>query len=326
MNNDAALQLSVPSALAGRDLLRISDLSRAELLGLLDLAAQLKRARAEGVPHELCKGRSLGMIFQKSSTRTRVSFEVGMTQLGGHALNLAASELQLGRGETIDDTGMVLSRFLDAIMIRTYAQDEIDELAAAASIPVINGLSDDHHPCQALADVLTLRERFGDDLRGVRVAYTGDGNNVCRSFLDAGALVGLELLVASPPGYEIDPPTARRTAQTAEQNGGSLTLTNDPQEVAAGSRALYTDTFISMGQELESAGRLRDLMPYRIDEERAAQLASDGVILHCLPAHHGQEIDREVLYGYRSAVWDQAENRLHAQKALLVAVLASPTA
>ena len=323
MKRPEAPQFPAPATLAGRDLLRVSDLTREELLGLLDLAALLKRARSEGVPHALCPGRSLGMIIQKSSTRTRVSFEVGMTQLGGHALNLAASELQLGRGETIDDTGMVLARFLDAIMIRTYEQDEIDELAAAASIPVINGLSDDHHPCQALADLLTLRERFGDDLRGVRVGYTGDGNNVCRSFVDAAALAGLDLRVASPPGYELDAPTARRASRTAEQNGGSLTLTGDPDEAAAGSRALYTDTFISMGQELESAGRLRDLMPYRIDEERAGRLARDGVILHCLPAHYGQEIDREVLYGFRSAVWDQAENRLHAQKALLVAVLAA---
>ena len=324
MKSDAAPPFQAPPSLAGRDLLRIRDLSADELVAVLELAAELKAAQHDGIPHALCPGRSLGMIFQKASTRTRVSFEVGMTQLGGHALNLAASELQLGRGETIDDTGMVLSRFLDAIMIRTYAQDDVDELAAAASIPVINGLSDDHHPCQALADVLTLRERFGPDLRGARVGYTGDGNNVARSFVCAGALVGLEMVVASPAGYELDLPTVRFASRVAEQHGGSLTLTDEPQAAAEGSQALYTDTFISMGQELDAAERLRDLLPFRIDEERAALLARDGVVLHCLPAHYGQEIDREVLYGYRSAVWDQAENRLHAQKALLVALVQPP--
>jgi ornithine carbamoyltransferase len=218
---------------------------------------------------------------------------------------------------------MVLSRYLDAIMIRTFSQADIDELAEFARVPVINGLSDDHHPCQALADLLTLRERFGPDLTGVRLAYVGDANNVCRSLVCAAVIEGMEVVVAAPDAYQLDEPTVRFADDVTAAGGGSLTLTSDADEAARGAHALATDAFVSMGQEVETAERLRALMPgYRIDERRVALLADDGVVLHCLPAHYGQEIDESVLYGPHSAVWDQAENRLHAQKALLAALLA----
>jgi ornithine carbamoyltransferase len=260
------------------------------------------------------------MIFHKASTRTRVSFEVGMHQLGGNALNMAQGELQLGRGETVRDTAMVLSRYLDAIMIRTYAQADIDELAEFARVPVINGLSDDHHPCQALADLLTLRERFGADLRGVRLAYVGDANNVCRSLVSAAVTAGVDVVVAAPEAYQLDTPTVEFANAVTAAGGGSLRLTEDADEAARGAQALATDAFISMGQEV--AERLNALMPgYRVDERRVGLIAPDGIVLHCLPAHYGQEIDESVLYGPHSAVWDQAENRLHAQKALLAALL-----
>jgi len=322
--NDHANGLPAPPAsLAGRDFLRARDLSRAELDGLLDLGLALKAAQQERIPHRLCAGRTLGMIFHKASTRTRVSFEVGMSQLGGDALHLAQGELQLGRGETVRDTAMVLSRYLDAVMIRTFSQADIDELATWADVPVINGLSDDHHPCQALADLLTLRERFGPDLRGVRLAYVGDANNVCRSLVCAGAIAGLDMVVAAPEAYQLDESTVHFAEAMSAASGGSLTLTEDADEAARGAQALVTDAFVSMGQEVETAERLDALMPgYRVDERRVSLLASDGVVLHCLPAHYGQEIDESVLYGPRSAVWDQAENRLHAQKALLAALLA----
>ncbi len=283
----------------------------------------LKAAQKARIPHPLCAGRTLGMIFHKASTRTRVSFEVGMSQLGGNALNMAQGELQLGRGETIRDTAMVLSRFLDAIMIRTFSQHDIEELAEFARVPVINGLSDDHHPCQAIADLLTLRERFGPDLSGVRMAYVGDANNVCRSLVCAAVVAGVDVVVAAPDEYQLDGPTVRFAEGVTAAGGGSLTLTDDADEAARGAQALATDAFVSMGQEVETAERLRALMPgYRVDERRAALLADDGVVLHCLPAHYGQEIDESVMYGPRSAIWDQAENRLHAQKALLASLLA----
>jgi ornithine carbamoyltransferase len=310
------------STLAGRDLLRATDLTASELGGLLDLAAELKSSMRAGQQHQLCPGRTLGMVFEKRSTRTRVSFEVGMAQLGGHALHLsAANELQLGRGESLRDTAMVLSRYLDALMVRTYAQADIDELARFASIPVINGLTDDEHPCQALADLQTLAERFGD-LRGLRLAYLGDGNNVCRSLVALAAMVGCDVIVATPPGYHLDAASLAWARERAEAAGGSVVETEDPDEAATGASAVYTDVYVSMGQEAEEARRLGDLMPYRIDARRVALLAPGGCVLHCLPAHYGQEIDEDVLYGERSAVWDQAENRLHAQKALLAALLA----
>jgi ornithine carbamoyltransferase len=310
------------SSLAGRDLLRATDLAPGELRGLLDLAAELKAAMHAGHQHLLCPGRTLGMVFEKRSTRTRVSFEVGMAQLGGHALHLSsANELQIGRGESLRDTAMVLSRYVDALMVRTYAQADIDELARFASIPVINGLTDDEHPCQALADLQTLAERFGE-LRGLRLAYLGDGNNTCRSLVALAAMAGCDVIVATPPGYHLDAASLAWAREQAEAAGGSVVETEDPDEAASGAAAIYTDVFVSMGQEAEEARRLADLMPYRIDAHRVSLLAPGGCVLHCLPAHYGQEIDEDVLYGERSAVWDQAENRLHAQKALLAALLA----
>jgi ornithine carbamoyltransferase len=322
VNDHATTLPEPPPTLAGKDFLRARDLSGVELDGLLALGVALKAEQKARVPHPLCAGRTLGMIFHKASTRTRVSFEVGMNQLGGTALNMAQGELQLGRGETIRDTAMVLSRFLDVIMIRTFSQADIEELAEFARVPVINGLSDDHHPCQAIADLLTLRERFGPDLSGVRVAYVGDANNVCRSLVCAAVTAGVDVVVAAPDEYQLDEPTVRFAADVTAAGGGSLTLTDDADEAARGSQALATDAFVSMGQEVETVERLRALMPgYRVDERRAALLADDGVVLHCLPAHYGQEIDESVMYGPRSAIWDQAENRLHAQKALLASLL-----
>jgi ornithine carbamoyltransferase len=306
----------VSESLKGRHFTRVADWSREELLTALDLADDLKERQQRREEHHLLPGRTLAMIFQKPSTRTRVSFEVGMAQLGGHALYLAASDLQLGRGETLRDTATVLSRYVDGIMIRTFAQDDVEELARHASVPVINGLTDSAHPCQALADVMTIRERLGR-LEGVRVAYLGDGNNVCASLMVACAKLGMEFVAATPEGYEPE----ERVVEIAREAGGTVELTHDPREAAQGADVLYTDVWTSMGQEEEKERRLKDLAGFGIDES-LVQLAGDGaIVLHCLPAHYGEEIAEDVLYGPQSAVWDQAENRLHAQKALLALVI-----
>jgi ornithine carbamoyltransferase len=260
------------------------------------------------------------MIFQKPSTRTRVSFEAGMFQLGGTALYLAAGDLQLGRGETVKDTAHVLSRYLDCIMIRTFAQADVDELADHADVPVINGLTDEFHPCQALADVMTIRERLGG-FEGVRVAYLGDGNNVCHSLMVACAKLGMDFVAATPAGYEPADGVVGWARAAAEVSGGSVELLQDAGAAAEGADVLYTDVWTSMGQDEERERRLRDLADYRIDEGRVALASQRAIVLHCLPAHYGEEITEEVLHGPRSAVWDQAENRLHAQKALLALVI-----
>src|SRR5689334_4908147 len=256
------------------------------------------------------------MIFQKPSTRTRVSFEVGIYQLGGTALYLSAGDLQLGRGETIRDTAVVLSRYLDAIMIRTYAQTDVEELAEHGSIPVINGLTDSSHPCQALADVMTIRERFGR-LEGLKVVYLGDGNNVCASLMVACAKLGADFVAATPRDYAPAP----EVVETARASGGNVELTDDPRAAAEGADVLYTDVWTSMGQDAERELRLRDLTGYGIDGDLVARAGSDAIVLHCLPAHYGEEIAEDVLYGPQSAVWDEAENRLHAQKALIALVV-----
>jgi ornithine carbamoyltransferase len=300
--------------LIGRDLLRIDDLAADELLALIDLAERMKALQHERIPHPMLPGRSLAMIFEKPSTRTRVSFEVGMAQLGGHAVHLATAESQLGRGEPIADTGAVLSRYVDAIMIRTHAHARVEELAAAASVPVVNGLTDEHHPCQALADLMVLCERFGE-LEGRRLAWVGDGlNNVCHSLLTAAAMTGMELVVASPEGYAPDPGVVAALA-------APVTLLDDPHEAVRGADAVVTDTWTSMGQEHEREQRLRDLAPYQVNAALLEHAAPGHVVLHCLPAHCGEEITEDVLWGPSSAAWDEAENRLHAQKALLAMIV-----
>jgi ornithine carbamoyltransferase len=310
----------ISAQLKGRDFLRINDWDADELTSVLDLADRLKARQRERGEHRHLEGRSLGMIFQKPSTRTRVSFEVGMFQLGGTALHLAAGDLQLGRGETIEDTGTVLSRYLDGIMIRSFAQADVDALAAAADIPVINGLTDDFHPCQALADVMTIRERLGA-FDGVRVAYLGDGNNVCNSLMVACAKLGMDFVAATPEGYEPNDEVVGWARAAANVSGRSVELTHDPRVGAEGADVLYTDVWTSMGQDEERERRLADLEGFGIDDA-LLQLGSErAIVLHCLPAHYGEEIAKEVLYGPRSAVWDQAENRLHAQKALMALVI-----
>ena len=308
--------VAIADSLKGRSFTRVADWSREELLEVLDLADELKRLLQAREEHHLLPGRTLGMIFQKPSTRTRVSFEVGIYQLGGIGLYLSAGDLQLGRGETIRDTAHVLSRYLDGIMIRTFAQSDVDELAEHASIPVINGLTDSAHPCQALADVMTIRERFGR-LEGVKVTYLGDGNNVCASLMVACAKLGASFVAATPQGYA----PAEEAVRLAREAGGTVELTEDPAAAVVGANVLYTDVWTSMGQDEEREQRVRDLRGYGIDADLVARAGGDAIVLHCLPAHYGEEITEDVLYGPRSAVWDQAENRLHAQKALLALVM-----
>jgi ornithine carbamoyltransferase len=287
-------------------LLTGSELDRSELEALLDRAATLKEARSRGEMQTALAGRSVGLIFEKPSTRTRISFEVGVAELGGTPLVLRGDELQLARGESIADTGRTLSRYLHAIAIRSGSQATVEELASASEVPVINALTPEHHPCQALADMLTLHERFGE-LEGLRLAYVGDGNNVARSLAIVGRTAGVEVVVASPSGYELEE--------------GLAELTEDPRAAVEGADAVYTDTWVSMGDEAEAERRRSDLEPYRVDSELLALASDRAIVLHCLPAHPGEEISEEVLYGPRSAVWDQAENRLHAQKALLERLL-----
>jgi ornithine carbamoyltransferase len=312
--------IAVPTDLKGRSFTRVSAWKPDELLQVLDLADRLKELQAAREEHRLLPGRTLGMIFQKPSTRTRVSFEVGIWQLGGIGLYLSASDLQLGRGETIRDTAVVLSRYLDAIMIRTFAQDDVEQLATAGSVPVINGLTDDAHPCQALADLMTVRERLRR-LEGVRLAYLGDGNNVCASLMVAAAKLGLDFVAATPEGYDPPAEAVANAREAAAASGGSVELVRDPYEAAGGADALYTDVWTSMGQEDERERRLRDLAGYGIDDRLVAAAGPDAIVLHCLPAHYGEEIAESVLYGTQSAVWDEAENRLHAQKALMALVV-----
>jgi ornithine carbamoyltransferase len=291
----------LPVTLSGRDLTRIGDLVPAEAEAILDLAVQLKAAPE---PEPRLPGKTLGLYFAKPSTRTRVSFAVAIAQLGGAFVPLHPDELQVSRGESLEDTARVLSRYLDAIAIRTFAQAEVDAWAAAASIPVLNALTDDEHPCQALADALTIRSRLGGT-DGVRVAWLGDGSNVLVSLAALAPMLGMEIVAASPPGYEAP----------------GVETVRDPRAAARGADVLVTDTWVSMGQEAERGRRLADLEPYRLDESLVALASPDAIVLHCLPAHPGEEIAADVLYGPRSAVWDEAENRLHVQKALLALLL-----
>lgn len=303
-----------------KDLLSLQDLSSAEVMELLDLATQLKQDNKEGKQHHLLKGKTIGLIFAKSSTRTRVSFEVGMYQLGGHALFLSCNDIQLGRGECIHDTAKTLSRFLDGIMIRTFDQKEVEELAEYADIPVINGLTDLLHPCQVLADLLTIREHKGT-LKGLKMSYLGDGNNMANSLIQGAAKVGMDISVASPKGYECDADIVAAAMQTATENGCSIVLTNDPKEAVKDADVVVTDTWVSMGQEEEKAQRIKDFTGYEVNGDLMAMAKSDAIFLHCLPAYRGYEVSEDVIDGEQSVIFDEAENRLHAQKAVMVKLM-----
>ena len=306
--------------LCGQDFLTLADLSRDQFQRLLDRAAQLKRLQASGQPHPLLAGHSLAMLFEKASLRTRTTFMVGMSQLGGFAVDLMNEHTQIGVRESIPDIARNLERWVDALMARVYEHRTLEELAASASIPVINGLSDLAHPCQALADLLTIREHLGG-LSGRRLAYVGDGFNVCNSLLFAGALAGMNVSVASPVGYEPDEDMLERAQEIAEDGGGHIEIGNDPQDAVADVEVVYTDAWVSMGLEDEAAQRREVFAPFRVDDNLMNLADTDAVFMHCLPAHRGEEATDAVLDGPQSVVFDQAENRLHTQKALLVAVM-----
>jgi len=310
----------IPDSLKGRSYTRVGSWTKSELELALDLADELKIERARRRELPVLRGRTVALIFHKPSTRTRISSEVGIAELGGMALYVPAADLQLSRGESSRDTALVLSRFVSAILIRTFAQEEVEEFAAHATVPVINGLTDWSHPLQALADAMTIRERFGQ-LGGVRIGYLGDGNNVCHSLMRICARFGAHLVVGCPPGYEPNADVARAAQDDAAASGGSLEIVTDPRAAAAGANVLYTDVWVSMGQDAEQERRLRDFQPYRLDAAMLALAAPDAVAMHDLPAHVGDEITAEVLYGPQSLVWDQAENRLHTQKAVMALVI-----
>ena len=297
-------------------LLKLLDLSTEEITGILDLADQLKYERKHNIPHELLKGQTLGMIFQKSSTRTRVSFETGMYQLGGHALFLSSRDLQIGRGEPVQDTARVLSRYLDGIMIRTFEQKEVEDLAKFGSIPVINGLTDFCHPCQVLADLMTIREKFGS-FSGLKMCFIGDGNNMANSLIVGGLKVGMNVAVATPDGYKPDGAVLEFT----KAYGDKFALETDPFMAASGADILITDTWTSMGEEAEKEERKKIFKDYQINRQLLAAANAGAMVQHCLPAYRGQEITEEVFEEHADEIFNEAENRLHAQKAVMVKLM-----
>lgn len=306
--------------LKGRDLVELTDYTTDEIHYLIDLAVELKRKQKQGEVYEPLKGKTVGLIFEKSSTRTRVSFEVGTYQLGGHALFLSKNDIQLGRGETIADTAGVMSRYLDGIMIRTFGHDKVVDLARYATVPVINGLSDQAHPCQVLADYQTLYEYKGT-LKGLKLAYIGDGNNMAHSLMLGGAKLGVHVSVASPEGYEPDPQVVAEAREIAKETGAMIEVVRDPKAAVQDADAIYTDVWASMGFEAEQKAREAAFKDYQVDEDLAQHAKSDYVFMHCLPAHRGEEVSEGVIDGKHSIIFDQAENRLHAQKALMAALM-----
>jgi ornithine carbamoyltransferase len=301
-------------------LLSLHDLTTEEFEQILKLAEKLKRQQKEGVPHQLLKGKTLGMIFTKSSTRTRVSFEVGMVQLGGYPLFLSSNDIQLGRGETIYDTAQVLSRYIDGIMIRTFKHSDVEELARFGTIPVINGLTDLLHPCQALADLLTVYEHKGT-LKGLKLAYVGDGNNVAHSLLHGCAKMGMDIAVAAPKGYQCDAQIVDEAKEDAKAFGSQVLITEDPEEAVVDADVVYTDTWVSMGQEAEKAERIKIFSAYQVNTELFGKAKDDAIFLHCLPAYRGYEVTEDIIDGPQSVVFDEAENRLHAQKAIMAILM-----
>lgn len=307
-------------SLKGRDFLGLIDYKPEEIRYLIDLAIEIKRKHKDGEVYQPLKGKTLGMIFEKSSTRTRVSFEVGMYQLGGHALFLSKNDLQLGRGETIWDTGQVMSRYLDGIMIRTFAHRNVVDLARGATVPVINGLTDLSHPCQALCDYQTILEHKGR-LQGIKLAYIGDGNNMAHSLMIGASKLGVHIAVATPEGYEPDEEIIQLAGENIEKRGGSMLLTHDPKEAIADADIVYSDVWASMGQEEEQKEREKAFKHFQVNEELTKYAKSDYLFMHCLPAHRGEEVSEAVIDGPHSIIYDQAENRLHAQKAIMAAIM-----
>ncbi len=299
----------------------IHDITTEEFHALLDLAIRLKKETKAGIAHPILKGKSLGMIFTKSSTRTRISFEVGMYQLGGHPLYLNANDMQLGRGESIYDTANVMSRFVDGIMIRTFAHRDVLDLAKYGTVPVINALTDDLHPCQAMADLMTVYEHKGK-LEGLKLAYVGDGNNVAHSLLYACAKAGMHMSVATPEGYACAEEVVENAKADARETGSQILITNDPEEAVAGADVVCTDTWTSMGQEAEKAERVKIFKDYQVNAALFAKSKEDSVFIHCLPAYRGYEVTEDVIDGPRSIIFDEAENRLHAQKAIMATLMA----
>ena len=303
-----------------RDLISMLDV-RDDLVSVLELAGSIKNRSKAGEPYEPLRGKSLAMIFEKASTRTRVSFEVGMTELGGHALFLSPNDLQIGRGETIADTARVLSRYVEGILYRAFKRDNVRELAANATVPVINGLDDKEHPCQIVADLFTLLERKSA-LKRLKLAYVGDGNNVCNSLLLGAAIVGMSMTAACPPGYEPDAEILTHAKRIAKETNARIEVVHDPVAAARNADVLYTDVWVSMGQEKEWEEREKIFRPYQVNAKLLDVAKPDAVVMHCLPAHRGLEITDDVIDGPQSIVFDQAENRLHAQKAILARFLA----
>lgn len=308
--------------LKGKDMLSIHDLSVDEVQEILALAKELKAKQKAGVPHEILKGKTLGMIFEKSSTRTRVSFETGMYQLGGQALFLSNRDLQLGRGEPIRDTARVLSRYLDGIMIRTFGHDRVEELAKWADIPVINALTDLLHPCQVLTDLLTIEEYKGKNLKGLKMAYVGDGNNMTNSFLYGCAKVGMTFVAATPEDYRPDETVFKNALEDAKETGAALSLVTDPKEAVKDADIVVTDTWASMGQEAEHEARKKIFVPYQVNKELLKGADKRVIVMHCLPAYRGEEITEEVLEANADVIFDEAENRLHTQKAIMALTMA----
>ncbi|MDH5739738.1 MAG: ornithine carbamoyltransferase [Nitrospira sp.] len=308
------------SAHYAKDLVDVATMPRKQILDLLQLAASLKNKQRQGAPHRLLVGRTLGLLFQKPSTRTRVSFEAGMNQLGGHALVLPMGDIQLSRGETVSDTARVLSRYLDGIVIRTYDQSIVEEWATEATMPVINGLTDHSHPCQALSDLLTIQEIKGR-LKGVSLAYIGDGNNVANSLVEAGAKMGMRVVIGCPSGYQPDQRVIDRARMEGQTTGAAIEVVESPLVAVKEADVVYTDVWISMGREREQARRLRTLTPYQLNKRLLQRAKPDAIVMHCLPAHRGEEITADVLDGPQSVIIDQAENRLHMQKAILSQLL-----
>ena len=301
-------------------LISLNDLTIEEFEQILNLSEKLKKQQKEGVTHHHLKGKTLGMIFTKSSTRTRVSFEVGMYQLGGYALFLSSNDIQLGRGETIYDTAQVLSRYLDGIMIRTFDHSDVEDLARYGNIPVINGLTDLMHPCQILADLFTVYEHKGT-LKGLKMAYLGDGNNIAHSLLHGCSKVGMDIAVASPKGYMCDEKIISEAKEAAKISGSEVIITEDPIEAIKDADVVYTDTWVSMGQESEKQERIKIFEPYRVDGNLFSKAKEDAIFLHCLPAYRGYEVSNEIIDGPQSVVFDEAENSLHVQKAIMAILM-----